>query len=213
MTHAEAETVCRAIYHEARAFLSQIKRIPDYGYKLLNSPPIHRAQVLFIGYQPGGGAKDAEVEASMLTHERWPDVSEYATANWALASNMRRMFEPDLDFHECVGLNAIFLRYPTMAAYTRGIDRQTRHAVRDFCTSCVVRIADALAPQKIVAIGLGTLKLFGPTSVDMRNEAGRVLTTAGRVGRRNALALIHLSGARLSNEDRALIRDRVLSGS
>lgn len=211
MTQSTVEATCRAIYGEAKEFFAKIKRAPDYGYKLFNSPPIYRPQVMFVGYQPGGGANDAEVEAGLLSHEQWPKVSEYAEADWPLARELRRMFEAHFDFHQCVGLNAIFLRSPKIKEYRNSLARSTRRAVRDFCTPCVLKIVDVLEPRKIVVIGFAALRLFGSASIDRRsNGIGRVLTRTGAIGGHNALAVLHLTGAHISSEDREQIRDRVL---
>jgi hypothetical protein len=111
----------------------------------------------------------------------------------------------------CVGMNAIFLRSPTAGDYKRDFDKTTRAKIEGFCFARVGQIIEAINPLKIVAIGLDTLKLFGPTMADLKNEKGRTLTAVGKIAGRRAIATVHLSGARLSNADLDLIRDRVLA--
>lgn len=50
----KAEAVCHEIYKEAQDFFAGIHRHPDYGFKILNAPPVYQTPFLFIGYQPGG---------------------------------------------------------------------------------------------------------------------------------------------------------------
>jgi hypothetical protein len=108
-------------------------------------------------------------------------------------------------------MNAIFLRSPRVSDYGK-IDRETRKQVAVFCIPCVRRIVDLIDPKKVVFIGLDTLKLFGPTNVDLTNERGDTLTRTGQVGDRGAIAVRHLTGAHPppSGSDLVLIRERVL---
>jgi hypothetical protein len=108
-------------------------------------------------------------------------------------------------------VNAIFLRSPNIADYNRNVDRQTRAQVTYFCKTHVLQIIDVVDPDKIVVIEFSTLKLFGPTEPDLINAKGRILTRTGKIGNRKAVAMLHLSGAYISNADRDFIRDRILA--
>jgi hypothetical protein len=162
-------------------------------------------------YQPGGGGDDFEYETSLGSHLMWPFKSEYATASWILARHMRDMFQPTVNLEQCVGLNSIFLRCPNITEYKHNLDTETRAKVERFCLERVHRIIDAIDPRKIVTIGFSTLKLFGETEPYSINAKGRVLTRRGRIGSRGAIAMLHLSGARISKEDRARIGASVLA--
>jgi hypothetical protein len=119
-------------------------------------------------------------------------------------------FEPEV-LARCMGVNAIFLRSPNIADYNRNVDRQTRAQVAHFCKTRVLQIIDVVDPDKIVVIGFSTLKLFGPTEPDLINDKGRILTRTGTIGDRKAVAMLHLSGAYISNADRDCIRNSVLA--
>lgn len=124
---------------------------------------------------------------------------------------MRQMFGVKLNLEECVGLNAIFLRSPNIAAYNHNLTLEERIRVRSFCCKRVERIIEALNPRRIVTIGLSTLNLFGPTTIGIASPRGRVLTRKGKIGERDALAMLHPTGARISNGDRARIAESVLA--
>jgi hypothetical protein len=68
-----------------------------------------------------------------------------------------------------------------------------------------------MEPQNLVVIGHGTLRLFGRTNVGLRSATGRVLTRTGCVADRPALAVLHLTGAWISELDRIAVRAEVLS--
>ena len=59
MNQNAVEKKCCSIYSDVQEFFKTVKREPDFGFKVLNSPPIYRPRFLFIGYQPGGGCEDA----------------------------------------------------------------------------------------------------------------------------------------------------------
>jgi hypothetical protein len=122
---------------------------------------------------------------------------------------MRKMFGKQF-LEQCVGINAIFLRSPTVDDYKRNLDKNVRAQIEAFCLARVVQIVEAIDPKSIVAIGFDTLKLFGASTPDLANDKGRTLTKIGAVAGRGAIASLHLSGARISNCDLDSIRDRVL---
>lgn len=200
----------RAIYLEALAFFDQIPRSHNYGFKILYAPPVYQPPILFVGYQPGGGADDFERETARGSDKSWPAACEYATESWRLAKQMRQMFGRGF-LEQCMGINAIFLRSPTVDDYKRSLAKDIRAQVENFCLTRVNQIIEATDPKKIVAIGFDTLKLFSESEPDLTNEKGRTLTKMGKIGGRSAVATLHLSGAQISNVDRDRIRDRVLA--
>lgn len=191
----------RAIYSELPAFFDKIERRNDYGYKIFNSPPKLNAPVMFIGYQPGGGAVDWEYEKSRNSHREWPQESEYAVADWLLAKRLRKIFDGHVDLNETVGLNAIFLRSPSIADYERDLSRNARYQVKEFSNRKVCEIVELLKSKRIITIGFAALKMFGKTKTDLIGARGRALTQLGSINGREALASMHLTGAHISSED------------
>lgn len=205
---------CQEIYREARTFFDKISSSPNYGFKILNGPPLYQPPILFVGYQPGGGSDDGELEKSRGAEDRWPAVCEYATESWILAKKMRRMFGRQY-LAQCVGMNAIFLRAPHVDEYKRDFDKNLREQVEQFCLPKVAQIIEATDPAKVVAIGFDTLNLFGGGIDGLvskgKNGRPRPLTRVGQIAGRQAIATLHLSGARISNTDLDRIRDHVLA--
>jgi hypothetical protein len=185
--------IAQQVYNEAAAFFAKLA--PRYGYKILYGPPHQGAPILFIGYQPGGSAPEAGDQS-------WPSMCSYATAGnkWALSRKMHQVFGYEL-LAQCCGLNAIFVRAPNEVTYRREFNNGVRAAIEKFCLEQVNHLVQAINPQKIVVIGLATLDLFGGGKPVLRNAKGRVLVTQGQIAGRTAFATLHLSGARISNED------------
>jgi hypothetical protein len=205
-----AEAKCKEIYREAQTFFDQISYSRNYGFKILNGPPLFQPPILFIGYQPGGGSLDFKEEIARGSDKHWPPTCEYATETWTLARRMRPMFGQKF-LAQCVGMNAIFLRSPSVDDdYKRDFDKTTRARIEEFCLPRVCQIVEVIDPIKILAIGFDTLRLFGPTNAEFKNKKERTLTLAGQIAGRRAIATLHLSRAHISNPDRDTIRDRVL---
>jgi len=205
-----AESKCQQIYAEAQAFFGQIPRPRNYGFKILYAPPFWQPPILFVGYQPGGGDDDYERETARGSDKHWPAMCEYATESWKLAKRMRQMFGRTF-LERCVGVNAIFLRWPAVADYRRTLDKDTRAQIEAFCLARVTQIVEVIDPKKIVAVGFETLELFGASMVDLANEKQRTLTRIGKIAGRPAIGTLHLSGAHISKPDLDRIRDRVLA--
>lgn len=210
----EIETELRAIYNDMSRFLADFPRNQDFGYKIFNSPPLHRPRVLFIGYQPGGKEDSFQYEVERMSHLTWPTEAEYATAPWQLAVNMRRMFGSRLDLRQCVGMNGIFLRSPSVKQYRKDVGRGDRKRLEEFCRRHVLRIVDLLEPQSVVCIGFDALKLFCKTPpAALHNEEGGVLVRTGNIGPYTANAVLHLSGCRISAPDRRSLADFIIEES
>jgi hypothetical protein len=205
-----ADDICRNIYSQTKVFYGQMSegRTDDCGFQILYGPPYYQAPILFIGYQPGRGTKSPAQERIDGSEDRWPLRSEYSTEDWPLAQCLRNLFGQEL-IERCVGLNAIFIRSNNIKQYEKQFDRALRTRIKTFCLSRVEQMVHAIQPVAIVAIGLASLDLFGGSTKDKRGEKGRVLTKLGKIAGRNALGVLHLTGAYISREDRGAIADEI----
>jgi hypothetical protein len=204
-----AHEVCRQIYRETKSFYGEIcKGKDDCGFQILYGPPFFRTPILFLGYQPGRGTKSPLQERLDGSEERWPLRSEYATEDWPLAKRLRESLDEEL-IERCVGLNAIFVRSDNMAKFRRQFDLALRLKIQKFCLSRVEKMVNAIQPLRIIAIGFATLGLFCSSVAGRANESGRVLTRMGKIAGRPALGILHLSGARISKQDRETISSEI----
>lgn len=204
----EPEVLCREIYQETRGIYSTaVSQLgaAALGFRILYGPPLLSAPCLFLGFQPGGNAKDAAIGLAEGHHDSWPLRSDYATANWSLARQMRSIWSEEL-IERCPGLNAIFFRSPSMKAWTQ-LPREVREKLESFSQERARSIVDALDPQRIIVIGFGTFdRLGGLGGPGSRGDRDRPLTKQGELWGRPATAVLHLSGARISRTDRDRLR-------
>lgn len=206
------------IYSDTKNFFSRFERRANfYGFKILNGPPHKGIRFLFVGYQPAGRKEEWEYERKCKTHLGWPSICEYGCATWKLATVLRSMLGDQIDFQrECVGINAIFLRYSKVEEYVTEFAASDRRDIEKFCLPRVKKIVEEISPKKIIAIGFSALRLFGNTEVGIRSPVKdrkgrfRVLTLKGSIAGREAIGVLHLSGTRISSGDRKLIAKEIL---
>lgn len=201
-----AEEICRQTYKDTKEFYNNISgRLPDdVGFQILYGPPYPKAPILFLGYQPGRGCKTPLEERAYGNEDGWPQRSEYATESWPLARRLRDMIGTEC-IERCVGLNAIFIRANSIEIYRRDFDRTLRKEIKAFCLPLVVKTMEAIQPGMIVTIGFETLQLFGGGKPCRKSANGRVLTRTGTIAGREALGVLHLTGAQIARQDRETI--------
>jgi hypothetical protein len=208
----DLESLCLRIYQETQKSEAIRTYCDQYGggFEVLMGPPLVRPDIAFIGYQPGDWELSVEA-AREAGYEKWwvKGACHYATEDWRLARRLRAMFSANR-LRRCVGLNAIFVRAKSTAAY-RATPRDLRNRIRAYCLPQLQRMLEAMQPERIVVIGFETMDLFGRSS---RHDIGstKTLVKLGKVFGRPAVATPHLSAAwGLSNEDLLKISRIVLA--
>lgn len=199
------EECCRETYEETRTFYEKVS--PQLGscalgFRILYGPPIFEAPVLFIGYQPGGTV------AHVQDHQGWPEICDYAVAEWRLASRLREIFAVD-QLARSTGLNAVFFRAPNVEKWRR-VPLPLRKEIESFCHLRAKRIIDALRPRQVVSIGLRTFDSLVPATaqtVSLRGSGDKVLAKEARLGEWPAVGIPHLSGDRIRNDDRDRLKE------
>jgi len=197
LIESQPEDVCREIYAETREIYeekSPAMKDAALGFRILYGPPLINPPVLFLGYQPGGHNLEGGEQ-----HETWPAACEYAVQSWPLAVRMKETFG-HATVAQSTGLNAIFFR-ARRAADWRRIERPVRNELTAFSLARAQRIVRALAPDRVVIIGLGTFDMLTSGTSD-KLGTDRVLVKRGDLWGVPAIGTIHLSGARVRREDR-----------
>lgn len=196
-----AEEVCRDIYRETQAFYAEkVLELGSraYGFRILYGPPIFNAPILFLGYQPGGNIKDAEIGVASGEQTGWPPCCDYAVANWRLAKRMQEVLSVPL-LKRCTGLNAIFFRSPNIRTW-KNIPSLLHKEVEEFSLTRARIIVETLRPQLIVVVGIGTFdRLTSGVATLTGNQ--RTLAKRGVLWGAPACGIIHLSGAQIARND------------
>jgi hypothetical protein len=199
MADDNAEAICREVYQETRDFYADKEGHlgqDAQGFGILHGPPVVNAPFLFLGYQPGGAKESGYPDQ----HMRWPEKCVYPTAAWPLAKQLRLVWSTQT-LAECTGLNAIFFRARSAREWSK-VEEGLRGEMEGFSRKQAERIVRALAPQRIVIIGLNTFRMLTAGGIALRGASENILVRDGELWGVPAFGIVHLSGARVSREDR-----------
>lgn len=206
-------TVCQRAYDSTREL--PVLKDPAIGFEILLTPPRRKPPLLLIGYQPGNAKSDMPIEEARNRgfEKTWPSTHTIVDGKYRLAARLRALFEEAPDtLRESVALNAIFIRHRDVEGYHKAYSQSTRDDIQQFCLGHVKNITEGLDPQHVLVIGLSTFALFDENpSADHKSETTkRSLYKRGHVFGREALAIPHLSGSRITREDFSEIKRAVL---
>jgi hypothetical protein len=158
--------------------------------------------VFFLGLQVGdvdGGPEQGEREGERTG---WPVVTEYATAWWPLARKLRDIFEVDF-LKTTTGSNANFFRSVKDEVYRKAVAPALRERCEAFSRDRAWRLVKATDPETIVVIGFDVIKKLKVERQFARREEG---VQRGMLWGRPAIAVWHLTGMPMTNEQRDVIR-------
>jgi hypothetical protein len=197
----EPGEIAAAIYEETGALYEEIAAHLNgaaLGYKVLYGPPMVRPPIFFLGLQVGGVAPDQRGNE----RETWPPVTEYATAKWRLAQALQEVFGREL-LRACTGTNINFFRAPNDKAYREKVAANLRERCEAFSRDRASRLVEAINPYKIVVIGFDVVKKLKVDRQFVRREEG---VQRGSLWGCPAIAVWHLTGTRMTTEQRLVIR-------
>lgn len=199
---------CRSAYAQVKTFydLQDIQIDGErLGFRVLYGPPVLRAKILFVGFQPGGrlaAAQAGEADGEMM---HWPDALDYLSSDWPLARRIRQIW-PKHVLEQSVGTNAIFFRAPSLQHWYK-LPKPQRKEAEEFCVRILGTLIDAINPRLIIVIGLKAFDLLTSGTACLTGRNGRRLIKHGTLRGHKTLGIIHLSGARINDEEISLIRE------
>lgn len=199
----ELQRACLDIYDKTRSFdaIARLCQSDEFTFEILMGPPIHKAPVFFIGYQPGDWELSAREARDEGYEKGWvKPISHYAVAKWPLAKKLREILGEDF-LKNSVGTNAIFVRAKSVEAYTRDVPLTDRRKIQEFCVAKVNDLVKLIEPQRIIVLGLQTMDLLGPSHSKQVGPTGKTVTKIGTVGGQDALVVRHPTGAPFTRAD------------
>jgi hypothetical protein len=189
-----------AVYGELAKIYSELEPEMEghaIGARILISPPLVGADVMFIAYQPGDSSGFPQERAC---DSRWPDENEYAARDWPLAKAVRRLVTPEVLQARTVVTNVNFFRAKKKEAWDK-VPESPRKKAEAFSLRQVRFLIEVLQPRAIVAIGFDAFEAVVPSkgkTVEWRQGNGERhrLVCRGQLGGRPVVGLPHLSGCR-----------------
>lgn len=186
-----------------------------HGYSVFYSPVKLNPDLMIIGVNPGGSNEDFNREKALLV----PTEHEYITENYPIAKKTKGLFESigkikTLD--NSIKLNLNFFRSKDMAEW-KETDSQIRKELESFCRDKVMEIINTLKPRIIIAEGVGEtypkLKELLSNPQDEKEVKGindRNIYMSCDSDQCKLIGIIHVSGARVSNDELNLIGKSLL---
>jgi hypothetical protein len=132
----------------------------------------------------------------------WPAVTEYADATWVYAQKLQEIL--DVEFLKTTtGSNVNFFRARNDETYRATVPRNLRERCEAFSRDRAWRLVKATDPEKIVVIGFDVIKKLKVERQFARGEEG---VQRGKLWGRPTIAVWHLTGTHMTNEQRDVIR-------
>ena len=185
------------------------------GYEVLYGPPVCNPPVLFVGYQPGGRTPEPlPGPAGSVEQPPWPATIDYARVAtpgaaeqpFLLARRLQVAFGAEF-LGGCAGMNAIFLRSPSMDSYAKTVPADVRAEYEALGAAATRELVELLRPRIVVALGFVTMRLFASdANVVLRGEGDRALLSSAEFSGRPLFGMRHPSGAKPPASDADMAR-------
>lgn len=208
---SDIEAFCSSIYKRTHSkWLEEPEYLKTYdlAYRVLYTPPRELPPLLILALNPGaGGAKQCEPELC------WPNENEYLLREYPFSKAVYERFEwmKKLDIlTNCVGANINFFRSSCLGWRFDGLGwannpPEVRRRLEQFCLNEVKSLVREMRPNRILLIGMKAFDLLAAEPSTRYERDNARLCCRGAVLGFDALGVYHLTGARVSTQD----RDRV----
>jgi len=184
----------------------------ENGVKIFYSPVHSQTNLLILGFQPGGskkGKQHSRFEAGDFTP---PKQHHYITEDWDLAKEVRDLFDGHKDvLSNSVASNVVFFRAPDTDEWD-ALDKARQTSMEDFCWDYIEELVDHVNPEMILTVGLRTFdEVTGRMGLEREVVLSRSNSRLLAVSNESApkvVGMIHLTGARISNDDKSRLYNR-----
>lgn len=192
----------------------------DYerGFRVFGSPVVPNPEILFLGFQPGGGKSDFnEYELKKFKNGDFtlPTTHEYISQPYPQAKTMgQAVFEDNTEFLEnTIKSNVIFFRAEGTDDW-KTVSKERRKQLQQYSLSKVDQIVDKVEPNTIFAEGIDTWNIL-KSRYDFtgeciaRTDDHRVAFIAEESQPRFA-GMVHPSYRGSTDEDWKIVRNELL---
>ena len=191
----------------------------DCGFSVLYSPLRANADLMILGFNPGGDEKAFKVEDQIKVPRSHSYIPRDKQCDYPLAKKMRGLFEGKMHLlEESVKANLIPFRSPNKPAWY-AIDPNLRTDLECFSRDIVQQLLERVQPRIVLMEGTQTFDLFcqwfkekiipGDENPLRGTRNRRLFCRARMIDERQVIGIIHLSGARPSMKDTETIKDEL----
>lgn len=191
------------------------------GYSIFGSKPYRNPPLLIVGLNPGFSAEDAKGGAHF---DLVPTSSKFLEHDWSdFKAALVKLFEFDGGkelLNDAVATNLLLFKSNRLkgshALSWSQVPAEARRGAEDFSRREFTNVLEILEPQRILVVGLDAADrtmemapLSDPTHLHRLKRRNHRLIVAGTMGGIPAVGICHITGSRISREDRANMTARL----
>ena len=213
----DLDSFCESLYGEVQQYWESKQRLlPRTGelkFGIFYSPVRHQPALMIIGANPGFDSDD-DTKAPPSTNLFY-DFGKRNEKEWKITTELRKRFQLASRtemLRESVVTNLLFFKSrclgkhrTTHQGWCDNGNAKVRREIEDYCQTKMVQIVNRVDPMRILVLGLTTWDKLTEGEVSRvtrrTNGRGRV-AVAGTLWNRSALAIIHPTGAWISDDER-----------
>ncbi len=180
------------------------------GYSLLSGPPLYEPDLMIIGANPGFGK--ADVGGKPHTEPTWPErsyINDAQLSNWRLAHRIRDLFSSEAlkpMLENAMQTNFQFFASGSVSRASPlrwdALPEGIKSDLKTFCQNEITKLVYLSKPKLVLIVGFASFDAFCHDKVNLTwNWKSHRLLSEGRFGGVKALAVPHLSTARIRTED------------
>lgn len=203
----------------------ELPRTRNLKFGIFYSPVLYRPTLMIVGANPGFDTDDDTTcpPSENLFYENPPPEGRNPD-HWKIALKLRELFQGAQHkeiLRDSVVTNLLFFKSRCLSK-DRNVDRcqgwrdnpnaKARREIEVYCRNKVEEIVSRLNPTRILILGMTTWdKLAGGKEIRLavRSKGNVRLAVMGTVFNKNALGIIHPTGARTSSVEREEIAEHL----
>lgn len=192
-----------------------LPRTWDLRFGIFYSPIQNRPTLMIIGANPGFDTDDdTKCQPRKNLFYEWPPPDGRKKEHWEIARVLRNFFRQDHHeeiLHYSVVTNLLFFKSrclgrdaKTCQGWRDNGNAKDRHEIEDYCRDKVREIVRRLDPTRILALGMATWDKLAEGQVRLlvvRPKRNVRLAVMGTIFNKDALGIIHPTGARISHDE------------
>jgi len=189
--------------HDIHQLWENNKELLPSGYSILYSPLPEQADLVIVGYNPGGNSTDFDVENAGSI----PTEHEYLNESYPLAKKMRQLFEESGHLEllkKSVKTNLIYFRSRDVKSW-ESIPKDIRTTLETRSIAATTSLVRQLKPKWIVCEGFATYDRLCEqllVSKDKNQNINSAVRVSSITGGPLIIGLKHPTGARWSSSEK-----------
>ena len=182
------------------------------GFEVFYSPVMYKPKLMIISLNPGGTQQDfKDLDYTNFQNNNFapPVKNRYVTTDYRFAKKMRDLFKGyEKVLEKSVVTTTLLFRSKSISFWKKENPKESRLAMEKFAYDQVKEMLEEIQPKKLLVVGIGAYKRLEKhvitiegkeKEIDNFDSVGRVISA--KTKQIDIMAIPHITGARLSNEN------------